>query len=243
MLASKERLKAQVKKFTTAMFPPKGRHRFYRYVRLCDRTFGGFFVGKIIDSLIIGAITLVVLLIFRMPYALLISTIICVTNIIPVFGPFIGAIPSAFIIFIVSPSKALIFLVLILLIQQLDGNVIGPKILGDSTGLSTLGVIISIVIMGEYFGIVGMIVGVPIFAVAVALVKEFLEQKLRAKDLPTDTSEYYAWDSFVDPHEVHETITQKMAKNVKNSFQKIKARINRSVYDAPDKNKKNKKED
>ena len=243
-LASKERLKAQTKKFTTALFPPKGRHRFYRYVRLCNRTFGGYFMGMLLDSLLIGLITLIVLLIFRMPYALLISTIVCVTNIIPVFGPFIGAIPSFFIIFIVSPSKALIFLILILLIQQLDGNVIAPKILGDSTGLSSLAVIIAIVIMGEYFGIVGMIVGVPIFAIIVTIVKEFLEQKLRSKELPTDTAEYYAWDSFVDPHEVHETIIQRIAKNIKQIFSKAKAKINKSVYDAPDKKKnKNEKED
>ena len=221
ILSSKERLSAQTKKLTTAIFSPKGRRRFYRYVRLCDRTFGGFFVGKIIDSLIIGVITAIVLLIFRMPYVLLISAIICITNIIPVFGPIIGAIPSFFIIFIVDPKKALLFLVLILLIQQLDGNVIGPKILGNSTNLSSLGVIISIIVMGEFFGVIGMIVGVPIFAVGVALIKEMIEHRLRKKELSTDTADYYARDSLVDPHESHETYSQKLFKNMGASFGKL----------------------
>ena len=221
ILISKERLNAQTKKLTTAIFSPKGRRRFYHYVRLCDRTFGGFFVGKIIDSLIIGVITAIVLLIFRMPYVLLVSAIICITNVIPVFGPFIGAIPSFFIIFIVDPKKALLFLVLILLIQQLDGNVIGPKILGNSTNLSSLGVIISIIVMGEFFGVIGMIVGVPIFAVGVALIKEMIEHRLRKKELSTDTADYYARDSLVDPHESHETYSQKLFKNMGISFGKL----------------------
>ena len=228
ILSSKECLNAQCKKLTTALFSPKGRRRFYRYVRLCDRTFGGFFVGKIIDSLIIGVITAIVLLIFQMPYVLLVSAIVCITNVIPVFGPFIGAIPSFFIIFIASPSKGLLFLVLILLIQQLDGNVIGPKILGNSTNLSSLGVIISIIIMGEFFGVVGMIVGVPIFAVGVALAKEMIEHRLRKKELSTDTADYYARDSLVDPHEVHETYTQKLIKRARAFFHKLSAKRNNS---------------
>lgn len=214
ILISKERLSAQSKKLATACFTKKSGKRFYRYVRLCHRTFSGFFIGKIIDSLIIGLITLVSLLIFGIPYPLLVSTIVGVTNVIPVFGPFIGAIPSFFIIFISNPTKAFIFLILILLIQQLDGNVIGPKILGDSTGLSSLGVIISIIIMSEYFGIIGMIVGVPIFAVIVAIVKEWIEDRLKSKSLPTDTAEYYDDDSLVDPYDVHESVMTKIFKNI-----------------------------
>ena len=234
ILISKERLKAQTAKFASAVFSPSKSRRFFKYITLCDRTFGGFFVGKIIDSLIIGVITLVALLIFRMPYALLISTIIGVTNIIPVFGPFIGAIPSAFIIFIVDPQKALIFLILILLIQQLDGNIIGPKILGDTTGISALGVIVSIIIMGEYFGIIGMLVGVPIFAVLVSIVKELLETRLRAKNKPTDTAEYYSIDSLEDPNEHHEKPLAKMFNTIGGIFKRIVA---------PKKNKKNKKKE
>lgn len=214
ILSAKERLKAQMVKFATAVFSPVKARRFFKYVNLCDRTFGGFFVGKIIDSLIIGVITLVALLIFRIPYALLVSTIVCITNVIPVFGPFIGAIPSAFIIFMDSPQKALIFLILILLIQQLDGNVIGPRILGNTTGISSLGVIISIIIMGEYFGIIGMLVGVPIFAVIISIVKEILETKLRNKNKPTDTAEYYSVDSLEDPHEHHQRPMLKMFESI-----------------------------
>ncbi len=214
VLASKERLKAQVNKATTALLSNKEKRRFYRYVRLCNKTFGGFFIGKLIDSLIISILTLVVMLIFRMPVPLLIATIVGITNIVPVFGPIIGAVPCFFLIFIVSPSKALIFLVLILLIQQLDGNVIGPKILGNTTGISTLGVVISIIIMGDFFGLVGMILGVPLFALVIAICKEFMEYRLRKKGLPTNTAEYYATDSLVDPHEDHESVSAKMFKNI-----------------------------
>ncbi len=221
VLASKERLKAQLNKMTTALFSHKGKRRFYRYVRLCNNTFGGFFIGKIIDSLIIGVLTLIVMLIFRMPVPLLIATIVGITNIVPVFGPIIGAIPCFLLIFIVSPSKALIFLVLILLIQQLDGNVIGPKILGNTTGISTLGVILSIIIMGDFFGIVGMIVGVPLFALFIAIGKEMMEIRLRKKGLPTDTAEYYAIDSLVDPHEEHETVSARLFRTISTVFMKI----------------------
>ena len=221
VLISKERLKAQTKKLTTALFAEHTNFRFYRYLNLCHQTFSGFFIGKIIDSLIIGAITLVTLLIFRIPSPLLISTIICITNIIPVFGPFIGAIPSFFFIFIQDPLKALIFLVLILLIQQLDGNVIGPKILGNSTGLSSLGVIVSIVIMSSYFGIIGMILGVPIFAVLVTIVKEIIEDRLYEKNRPIDTADYYEKDSLVDPREKHEKLFNRMVAPLVSIFKKL----------------------
>ncbi|MBQ9085753.1 MAG: AI-2E family transporter [Clostridia bacterium] len=237
VLSSKERLKAQTKKLTTALFSETATYRFYRYLHLCHQTFGGFFIGKIVDSLIIGVITLVTLLIFQMPYVLLVSTIVCITNVIPVFGPFIGAIPSFIIIFIKDPVKALIFLVLILLIQQLDGNVIGPKILGDSTGLSSLGVIISIVIMGSYFGIIGMILGVPIFAVVVAIVKEFLEDRLYEKKRPIDTADYYEKDSLVDPRDKHEKLFLRALHPFATLFRKIVALFRRT-----DKKKKREKD-
>lgn len=238
VLSSKERLKAQSAKLVSAIFSPSKSRRLFKYVSLCDRTFGGFFVGKIIDSLIIGVISLIVFSIFRLPYTLLVSTIVCITNIIPVFGPFIGAIPSFFIIFIVNPKQAFIFLILIVLIQQLDGNVIGPKILGNTTGISSLGVIISIIVMGEYFGVIGMLVGVPIFAVVITIIKEFLETRLRAKNKPTDTAEYYAMDSIADPHERHETISAKLfnqaGKLVKKIFRKKKKESEPSNEDSED---------
>lgn len=219
VLLSKDRLKAQAKKMTTALFSDRSSRHLYQCCTLCHKTFSGFFIGKIIDSLIIGVITLVCLLIFRIDYAILVSTIVCVTNVIPVFGPFIGAIPSFFIIFISDPLDSLIFLILIILIQQLDGNVIGPKILGNSTGLSSLGVIISIVIMGEYFGVIGMILGVPIFAVIVAVFKNFLESRLRAKKLPAETADYYE-SSSSDEEKPQESLLVSVAKHLGPSVHK-----------------------
>lgn len=127
--------------------------------------FNMFFSGKVVDSLIVGIICLVFMLIMKMDYAVLISLIICITNIIPFFGPFIGAVPSIFILLIIDPLKALIFAVFILVLQQVDGNFIGPKIIGDSVGVSKIGIIFAIVIGGNLFGVIGMIVGVPVLAV------------------------------------------------------------------------------
>ena len=221
VLISKEKLQAQIRKIGTAMLPDKRNRRIERYVFLTHRTFSGFFVGKIIDSAIILLITLVLMLIFRLEYPLLISVIVGVTNIIPIFGPIIGAIPSFFILFIVEPRQAIIFLILIILIQQLDGNVIGPKILGDSTGISSLGVIVAIVVMGAYFGVLGMLIGVPIFAVATTILKEYFETKLRKKGKSTDTADYYLKDSIVDPYETHESVSKRMFNNTKKSVLKI----------------------
>jgi len=223
MLLSKERLYAQFKKGCAAFLGARTSHTFRKYLRLTNRTIGNFFLGVLIDSFIIFLITLVSLLIFRIPYALLVSTIVGITNIIPIFGPFIGAIPSAFIIFIANPSKALIFIILVIIIQQLDGNIIAPKIHGNSTGMSSLAVIIAITIMGEYFGILGMIVGVPIFAVIIIIIKQFVESRLRAKSLPIGTEEYYASDSLVDPLEQHETIAVKLFSSIATFGKKIKS--------------------
>ena len=221
MLISKERLSAQCKKLSAAIFGIKGRKRLYKYFRIIHQNFGGYFAGVLLDALIIMVISFVCFIIFNIPYAPLIAVIIGTTNIIPIFGPFIGAIPSFIIIFIENPTKALVFAILILIIQQLDGNVIAPKVLGNSTNISSLGVIIAITIMGDYFGIVGMIIGVPIFAAAIAIGKEFIDHRLRMADLPTDTAEYYADDSLVDPHEVHETFSQRIFRNMREFLRKL----------------------
>ena len=133
----------------------------------------------------------------KMPYTLLVSVIVGVTNIIPFFGPFIGAIPSAILIMLVDPLKGLYFVIFVLLLQQLDGNVIGPKILGDSTGLSSFWVIFSILVSGGLFGFVGMIVGVPTFALIYYIIKMYIQQRLEQKKLPTDT-DYYTETNYVD---------------------------------------------
>ncbi len=196
LLASKEKRKAQIKKFRRAMFSKKTDERIQEIVTLTDETFGGFIYGKILDSIVIGILTFVLLTIFDIsPYNMLIATFIGVTNIIPVFGPFIGAIPTFFVVLISNPSRAILFLFLVLLIQQLDGNIIGPKILGDNTGVSSLCVIIAIAICSSLWGVAGMIIGVPIFAVVIEMTKRMLEKRLRAKGEPTDTTDYYDEDA------------------------------------------------
>lgn len=210
VLISKERIGAQVNKGTTALLSKKAKDTLYRYAHICNKAFSGFFVGVLLDALFIFVICLVVFNIFNIPFATLIATIVAVTNVIPFFGPFIGSIPSFFIILIESPSKAFLFVLLILIIQQFDGNVVAPKILGNSTGLSSLGVIVSITVMGEFFGLVGMLLGVPIFAIIVTLINEFIENKLRKKNMPANTAEYYASDSLVDPYEERSTLLHRI---------------------------------
>lgn len=156
-----------------------------------DNIFGKFLGGKILDSFIIGILTFILLTIFKMPYVLLIAFIIAVTNIIPFFGPFIGAVPSFFIIMFVSPVKALWFLLLILIIQQIDGNIIGPKILGDSLGISSFWIMFSLLVAGKLFGFIGLIVGVPLFVLFYSIIKDIIEDRLNKKGLPVETEEYY----------------------------------------------------
>ena len=164
MLADKEHLLHQLRTLAHAFLPEKAAENTLRICHYANVNFTGFFVGKIIDSAIIGVITFVAMAILRLDFALLISVFIGITNIIPVFGPFIGAIPSIFILLLVDPIQAVIFGVLILVIQQVDGNFIGPKILGSSIGISALWILFSIVVGGDLFGLVGMVVGVPLFA-------------------------------------------------------------------------------
>ncbi|MDU2460823.1 MAG: AI-2E family transporter [Clostridium sp.] len=190
LLIDKEKLCALSKKITYGLFPESYADETIKLVDRSNYTFGRFLVGKIIDSLIIGVLTFIILTIFKMPYTILVSVIVGITNIIPFFGPFIGAIPSFIIILFVSPVQALWFLLIILFIQQLDGNVIGPKILGDSIGISAFWILFSILVAGKLLGIVGMIIGVPLFAIFYSIVKEFIESKLRKKGLKTETKEY-----------------------------------------------------
>ena len=210
-LASKEKRVAQFAKFRRALFKEKTDKRIEDIIVLTDKTFGGFIYGKILDSLVIGILTFVLLWIFDVsPYNMLIATFVGLTNIIPVFGPFIGAIPSFFVVLISNPSKVILFLVLVLIIQQLDGNIIGPKILGDNTGVSSLCVIIAIAICSAMWGMVGMIIGVPIFAVVIEMIKRFLEARLTAKGEPTETEHYYPDDAVgnaeMDVHYEHSTL-------------------------------------
>lgn len=190
LLIDKEKFFALGKKLTVALFNEKWSNIILDLANRTNTTFGKFIGGKIVDSAIIGVLTFIILTIFKMPYALLISVIIGITNIIPFFGPFIGAIPSAIIILFISPIKAVWFGVIILFIQQVDGNIIGPKILGDSIGISAFWILFAILVAGKLFGLVGMIIGVPMFALVYSVLKDIIEVRLKHKGLPTDTTEY-----------------------------------------------------
>lgn len=155
-----------------------------------NKKFGDFLVAQLFDAFIVGIISFITFSIFGIPYAPLVSVIVAVTNVIPIFGPFIGGIPSAFIIFISDPSKALLFIVLIIIIQQIDGNIIAPIILGSSTGLTSLGVILAITIMGGYWGIFGMFLGVPLFAMIFEFIHEIVNERLEVAGDPDFPPEY-----------------------------------------------------
>lgn len=190
LLLSKEVFYAQVKKLMFAFFPRRVAQATLNLTHDSNAIFCGFISGKILDSAIIGVLCFIGCSILQMPYTVLVSFIVGVTNVIPYFGPFIGAIPSIFIIMIADPLKSLIFAVFVLILQQLDGNIIGPKILGDSTGLSAFWVIFAVTFFGGLFGFVGMLIGVPTFAVIYALVRNFAEFKLGKKGLKTQTPDF-----------------------------------------------------
>lgn len=190
LLIDKEKLCALSKKVTYGLLPEDYANNLIKLVHKSNYTFGRFLIGKIIDSLIIGILTFIILTIFKMPYTVLVSVIVGITNIIPFFGPFIGAIPSFIIILFVSPVQSVWFLLIILFIQQLDGNVIGPKILGDSIGISAFWILFSILVAGKVLGLVGMIIGVPLFAIFYSIVKGFIEGRLKKKGLKTETKDY-----------------------------------------------------
>ena len=190
VLATKERCAAQARKVTYSLFRRDYVSWVLRAARRMDHIFSGFVRGKLLDSLIIGILCFVVCSILKFPYTPLISVIVGVTNVIPFFGPFLGAIPSTFLILLVSPIQAVYFVIFVLILQQLDGNVIGPRILGDSTGLSSLWVIVAILVGGSFFGVAGMFFGVPVFACIYAAATFFVETRLKQKNLPVDSMSY-----------------------------------------------------
>ena len=192
LLATKERCAAYGRKLVYSLVPRERVGLVLRGVRRADLIFSGFVRGKLLDSIIIGVLCFVCCSILKFPYTPLVSVFVGVTNIIPFFGPFLGAIPSAFLILLVSPRQALYFVIFVLALQQLDGNVIGPKILGNTTGLSSLWVIIAILVGGGFFGVVGMFFGVPVCACLNSLVNYFVDARLRKKGLSPDAGEYAA---------------------------------------------------
>ncbi len=190
LLLSKDTLISQSKKTLLALFHKKTCEKATILYRNSNKMFSGFITGKIVDSIIIGILAYFILRILNFENSVLISVIIGVTNIIPFFGPFIGAIPAAFLVLIEQPQKLLMFIIFVFLLQQFDGNILGPKILGDSTGLPAFWVLFAIFLGGGLFGFIGMLLGVPTFAVIYAIFRTYVETRLREKKLPVSTSDY-----------------------------------------------------
>ena len=198
ILGNIETFSANAKRVLYSVLSVEAAKKFLDGLDFVDRTFIGFLNGKLLDSAIIGLICYIVCAILNMPYALLVSVIIGLTNIIPFFGPFIGAVPSVIIILMISPIKALIFVIFIIILQQVDGNLIGPKILGSTVGINGFWVMFSIILGAGLFGFWGMLLGVPVFVVIYTIINNNVDEKLRRSELPVETEEYRDLE-YIDP--------------------------------------------
>lgn len=190
VLNSKEKFIAQAKKLVLAVFKPEMASEIFELGTLSNETFGGFINGKIIDSIIMGILCFAAMSALGLPLPMLVSVVVGVTNIIPFFGPFIGGIPSGIILLIIEPVAALKFALMILVLQQIDGNIIGPKILGKTTKLASFWVMFAIIVSGGLFGFVGMILGVPVFAILYTYISRAINRKLENREMETDTLLY-----------------------------------------------------
>lgn len=190
VMANQEKFAGQAKKIIFAIFKPVRANVIVKTIRKSNEIFGGFISGKILDSAIIGVLAYIVLAIMKMPDTVLVAVIIGVTNIIPFFGPFIGAIPSFIIIVLQNPMQGLYFLIFVIILQQIDGNIIGPKILGNSTGLSSFWVVFAILVFGGLWGFPGMLLGVPIMAVIYYIIQNIVEYILKRRGIPADEIDY-----------------------------------------------------
>ena len=190
LMGMKEKSLARCCKAVYACLPEKKADAVMRGTRRVNAIFSGFVRGKLLDSLIIGILCFICCSLLKLPYTPLVSVVVGVTNVIPFFGPFLGAIPSAFLILLVSPKQCLIFVVFIIVLQQFDGNILGPKILGDATGISSFWVIVAILVGGGFGGVLGMFIGVPVFACVQELVKYLMDRRLHARNMPTEAYAY-----------------------------------------------------
>lgn len=224
---SKERLNAQSKKILTAVLSKKKYDSTLKWFRFADNTFGGFIVGKLLDALFMVISCGIVFSFLKIPYAILVAVIVGVSNLIPFFGPFIGAIPSGLIILIANPGKFILFVISLLIVQQFDANVIEPKIVGTRIGLSSLGVIVAIMIMSGYFGLIGMFFGVPIFAIACTLLMSAVDKKLEKKQLTTDLAAYYSEQSIVDPNRHVDSLGSRIFTKIGKKFIEFKNKISK----------------
>jgi predicted PurR-regulated permease PerM len=225
LLFNKEDFIAQSKKVLYATFSKKRCDKLLNIGRDANNKFMGFLSGKAIDSFIIGMLAFIVMTIMDMPYTVLISCIIGITNMIPFFGPIIGAVPSAFLILLYNPSKVIPFIIFIIILQQVDGNIIGPKILGNSIGLHTFWIIFAIFIGGGLFGFAGMLIGVPAFAVIYTLFKDSIDEKLIRKNMSTDIEDYRSPEPEIISHDNEEKKQSEMVKTATSLVKKGKDKI------------------
>ncbi len=198
LLNTKEKRYAQIMRWRKAILPESLNQRITRICTIADTSFGSYLEGQLIDAAIVAVLVYCIISLFRVPYAILIATIIGITNIIPVLGPFIGLVPTSIIILMTDPSKLIPFLLIILVVQQFDGNVLLPKILGDNTGVSSLCIVIAISLMSGLWGIVGTLLSVPLFATILELGREALDKRLIKKGLPLATESYYTGEAPVE---------------------------------------------
>ena len=198
ILVYKGELCAQAKKLTIAIYKEEKANRIFEIARRTNRIFSGFVIGKLIDAIFVGVVTYFALLIMGMPFAPLIATLVGVTNIIPFFGPFIGGIPSAILLLIENPINALYFGIFIVVLQMVDGYIVENRILGEKLGVSDFWVLVAILISGGIFGFMGMLLGVPVFAVLYTIIADIVNKRLHKKRLPTDTEVYGTIRSVTD---------------------------------------------
>ena len=198
VLSDLEHFTASIRRLNYSLFSVETAEKLRDAVNFTDKTFAGFITGKLLDSAIVGLICYIVCAILGMPYALLVSVIVGVTNIIPFFGPFIGAVPSALIILMVDPVKCLIFIIFVIILQQVDGNLIGPKIMGSTIGITGFWVMFAIIVGAGLFGFWGMVLGVPVFVVIYTFLNNRVETRLKKNDLPSETAAYQDLDH-IDP--------------------------------------------
>ena len=229
LLASKEKRHAQIMKLRHALFSDKVNQKITRICSLADRSLGGFFEGKLFDALIMGVLCYIAFTILQMPYALLIAACIGICNVIPIIGPFIGAIPSGLILLLTDPAKVLPFLLIVFLLQQIDVNIICPKILGNNIGVSSLCVVIAISTMGVLWGFVGLLLGVPLFATILELLDEATVRRLQIKGLPSGVENYYSEHAIVDPTKSSEAPMDKTAQRLERRALRAKRKQERGV--------------
>lgn len=204
ILIYKDTFQAQAKKIVVAIFHPEHANRVIETAQTTNKLLNGFLVGKLIDSIIVALICYVGMRIMGLPYPELISVIVGITNIIPFFGPLLGMIPSALIILVENPLQAFYFLIFVLALQQVDGNIIGPRILGETVGMSDFWILVSITVFGGLFGFTGMILGVPIFGVIYTLISDAVNRALKRKKMPVNTKKYYSISTVEDLSEPEE---------------------------------------